>query len=201
MGRRQPVTADDVDRVVDSVLRCLQSGIDLDWTVPAGDLEWNCRATVEHMRGLLVYAGQLAIRKQEARYVRLYPRRTPDAMPPSELIEGFEAAGRLLAMVVRGSPPDARAWSPRGYADPEGYAGAGCIEALVHGWDVASGLRLPFDPPRDTCERVLARMFLDAEAGTDDPWIAILWATGRTSLPGRTARTDWRWNAAPQPID
>jgi hypothetical protein len=163
-------------------------------------LELTCRLTVEHMQGLLVYAGQLAIQKQEARYVRLFPRQTTDTMPPGELLEGFEAAGRLLAMVVRGSPPEARAWSPRGCADPEGYAGAGCIEALVHGWDVASGLRLPYDPPRDVCERVLARMFPDLGPGTDDPWTAILWATGRADLPGQATQTEWRWDATPQPL-
>jgi uncharacterized protein (TIGR03083 family) len=199
--RRLPVTADDVDRVVDFVLQCLRPSTSLDWTVPAGTLDWTCRQTVDHMQGVLVYAGQLAIRKQEPRYVRLFPRLTTDAMPASDLLEGFEAAGRLLAMVVRGSPPEVRAWSPRGYADPEGYAGAGCVEALIHGWDVATGLRLTFDPPRDVCERVLARMFPDVRPTTNEPWTSILWATGRVALPGQATRPDWRWDATPQPLD
>src|SRR6266508_3123041 len=44
-------------------------------------------------------------------------------------------------------------------ADPEGFAGMGCVEALVHGHDIAQGLGLALAPPREVCTRVLARMF------------------------------------------
>jgi len=44
-------------------------------------------------------------------------------------------------------------------ADPEGFAGMGCHEALLHGNDIAQGFGLALDPPRDVCRRVLARIF------------------------------------------
>lgn len=62
----------------------------------------------------------------------------------------------------------------------------GCVEALVHGYDIAQGLGLGLDPPRHLCRRVLARLFPQAAAElTDaDPWEALQWATGAPSFPG-----------------
>jgi|SRR6266508_2465524 len=84
-------------------------------------------------------------------------------------------------------------------ADPEGFAGMGCVEALVHGHDIAQGLGLALDPPREVCTRVLARMFPHAVADLADldPWTALLWATGRIALSGRPRVAHWRWHGAP----
>jgi hypothetical protein len=70
-------------------------------------------------------------------------------------------------------------------ADPEGFAGLGCHEALLHGNDIARGFGLGLDPPRDVCRRVLARIFPQApsELAGSDPWTALLWAGGRIELP------------------
>jgi hypothetical protein len=38
-------------------------------------------------------------------------------------------------------------------------------------------------------------MFPDVIA--DDPWVGLLWATGRIELPDRERRTAWRWRGAP----
>jgi hypothetical protein len=84
-------------------------------------------------------------------------------------------------------------------ADPAGFAGMGCVEALVHGHDIAQGLGLALDPPRQVCTRVLARMFPHTVAALADldPWTALLWATGRIALPGRPRVAHWRWHGAP----
>jgi hypothetical protein len=34
-------------------------------------------------------------------------------------------------------------------ADPDGFLGMGADETLVHAWDIAQGLGVPFDPPRE----------------------------------------------------
>jgi len=49
------------------------------------------------------------------------------------------------------------------------------------------------------CRRVLERLLPDVEPG-DDPWAALLWATGRLELPGRPRRTDWGWTNSPATI-
>ncbi|MFG3599906.1 hypothetical protein [Micromonospora chersina] len=85
------VTADDLDAALSSVVASLRPATGLDWSVPAGSLEWDCWHTAEH-----------------------------------------------------------------GRADPEGFAAMGCVETLLHGDDIAQGLGLAIDPPRDVCARLLA---------------------------------------------
>ena len=192
------VSADDLDAAVSSVVATLRRATGEDWSVAAGEVEWSCWRTAEHVGdALLSYAGQLAV-QPDGRYVRFLASADKDASP-AEVLEFAEAGGRILAATVRTAPPALRAFHPSGMADPAGFAGMGCVEALVHGHDVAQGLGLALDPPRDVCARVLARMFPDAAADLAgvDPWEGLLWATGRIALPGRPRVGRWRWRAAP----
>jgi hypothetical protein len=192
------VTADDLDAAVSAVVAALRAGTDRDWSAPAGTLEWDCWHTAEHVGDcLLSYAGQLAV-QPAARYVRFLASADKDASP-AEVLEFAEAGGRILAATVRPAPAQARAYHPTGMADPEGFAAMGCVEALLHGHDIAEGLGLSLDPPSGICRGVLARLFPQAAAdlaGTD-PWEALQWATGRAGLPGRPQLHQWRWHGAP----
>lgn len=186
---------EDLEASLDAVLETLRPATDRDWSVPAGGLEWDCRRTAEHLGDcVLSYAAQLAVRPA-TRYVRFLAEVTDDASP-AEVLEFVEAGARILAATVRTSSPSVRAYHPTGMADPEGFAAMGCVELLAHGHDVAEGLGLAFDPPRDPCARTVARLFPSAPAG-DDPWRTLLWATGRLALPGRPRREEWRWHGAP----
>jgi hypothetical protein len=151
--------------------------------------------THRQCRPCLCGAAQLAIRKQEHRYARLYPRLFPEPVP-AEVVESIEAAFRLLAFTVRGTGPDVRAYHPRGYADAEGFAALACMEVLVHCHDILTGLGVAFEPSRDVCGRVLARAF-PAAVETDDPWTGLLEATGRLALRGEKPVTEWRQQSAP----
>jgi hypothetical protein len=62
--------------------------------------------------------------------------------------------------------------------------------------DVAEGLDLTWAPPAELCGRILGRFFPDAPTDTD-PWVTLLWATGRAELPGRARPTEWEWHGAP----
>ena len=101
------------------------------------------------------------------------------------MLEFAVTGGRVLASMVRTSRPHVRAYHPAGMADPEGFAGMGCHEALLHGNDIAEGFGLSLDPPRDVCRRLLARLFPQATADLagSDPWTALLWAGGWIELP------------------
>ncbi|NES30023.1 hypothetical protein GCE86_06905 [Micromonospora terminaliae] len=192
------VTADDLDAALSSVVTTLRPATDLDWSARAGSVEWDCWHTAEHVGDcLLSFAAQLVARP-EKRYVRFMASADKDASA-AEILEFAEAGGRILAATLRTSGPDARAYHPSGRADPEGFAAMGCAETLLHGDDIAHGLGLAIDPPRDTCRRVLARLFPEAArdlAGVD-PWAALRWSTGRIELPGRPRRHEWRWRGAP----
>ena len=192
------VTADDLDAAVSAVVAALRPAADRDWSAQAGTLEWDCWHTAEHIGDcLLSYAGQLAVRPA-ARYVRFLASADAGASP-AEVLEFAEAGGRILAATVRTAPRQARAYHPTGMADPEGFAAMGCVEALVHGHDIARGLGVSLDPPGDLCRGVLVRLFPSAAAdlaGTD-PWEALQLATARAGLPRRPQRQEWSWHGAP----
>ena len=149
------------------------------------------------MTALLSYAWQLAV-QPTGRYVRAVATAEKDASP-AEVLEFAVTGGRVLASMVRTSRAHVRAYHPAGMADPEGFAGMGCHEALLHGNDIAQSFGLSLDPPRDVCRRVLARIFpqASAELSASDPWTALLWAGGRIDLPGHPQRPSWRPHPAP----
>ncbi len=192
------VTADDLDLAVSVAQDSLTPGTDRDWLVAQGTGDWTARNTAEHLGDcLLSYAGQLVATPAD-RYVR-FAATADQAATPAELLEFAVMGGRILASVVRTSPPTTRAFHPTGRADPEGFAAMGCVEVLIHGHDLARGLGLDLVPPPALCANVIARMFPHSTASlTDvDPWTALLWATDRVEIPGLPSQQGWRWRGAP----
>jgi hypothetical protein len=192
------VTADDLDAAISSVANALSPAIGRDWSAASGTGELNGWHTAEHLGDCLMsYAGQLVARPT-TRYVR-FEAAADKGASSAEVLEFAVTGGRILAATVRTAPPHVRAYHPTGMADSEGFAGMGCVEVLVHGGDIARGLGLSLDPPRDLCARVLARMFphVSADLADVDTWTALLWATGRTELPGHQPQTQWRWRGTP----
>jgi hypothetical protein len=176
------VTADDLDSVISCVMSGLLPITDRDWSVRAGTLEWDCWHTAEHIGDCLMsYAWQLAV-QPSGRYVRAVATAEKGASP-AEVLEFAVTGGRVLASMVRTSRAHVRAYHPAGMADPEGFAGMGCHEALLHGNDIAQAFGLSLDPPRDVCRRVLARIFPQAptDLAESDPWTALQWAAGSSS--------------------
>jgi hypothetical protein len=193
------VNADDLETATACVTTALEPATGQDWpATAAGSLDWDCWHTAEHVGDcLLSYAAQL-VAQPAGRYVRFLA--TADAQASAaEVLEFAMTGGSILAATVRTAAPQVRAYHPTGLADPAGFAGMGCIEMLLHGQDMAAGLGLSLDPPRELCDRVLARMFpaAHAQAGGDDPWRVLQWATGRADLPGRPRPARWAWQAAP----
>ena len=208
-----PVTPADVDLVVGLAADALSGVLERDWRVPAGDLEWDCRETIEHMADdLFAYAGQLGPRRppQDTHVPFAWQRNRPDGpaltiftdegASNAGLIQVFEASGRFLSSLATTVPPETRAFHIFGLGDPEGFAAMGVVEVLVHMRDVAAGLRIVWTPPEDLCDRVLHRLFPEAPTGTPR-WETLLWATGRGELAGRERLGEkWRWYAAPREV-
>ncbi|MGA8114531.1 MAG: hypothetical protein WCA46_12760 [Actinocatenispora sp.] len=204
---RPPVTADDVELAVRLAVAMLMDAVTEHWHVPAGDMEWDCWETLEHAAdSLFGYAAQLAPARPPVddfvplRWYRDRPGAPPNAVRtdpdagPAGLLLVLEAAGGMLAAVVRTVPPQARAFHSYGVSDPEGFAAMGVVETLVHTHDVAAGLDLRWAPPADLCDRALARLFPEAPGDTER-WPTLLWATGRTDLPGRPRPTFDSWHS------
>src|ERR687894_387700 len=74
-----------------------------DWSVPAGDLEWDCRRTLDHIVDtLFLYAAYLASRGTE----RLSPPRNGDpSASPAQLLASVGAAVAVLTEVACAAPP------------------------------------------------------------------------------------------------
>ncbi|KDN81664.1 hypothetical protein [Kitasatospora cheerisanensis] len=206
---RAAVTAADVELAVRAAIGTLAGAHAADWSVPAGELAWDCWETLEHAADALVgYATQLAPARPPLdgylpyRWQRDRPEgpatvlHVDRAAGPAGLLRALDAGGGLLAATVRTAGPRVRAFHSYGVSDPEGFAAMGVVETLVHTHDAAAGLGLPWNPPAALCDRALARLFPEAPADTGR-WPTLLWATGRAALPGHPRRTFERWHSAP----
>ncbi|MEU3769989.1 hypothetical protein AB0E55_33430 [Amycolatopsis keratiniphila] len=191
------VTPGDLDAAITSVVGELRQASGRDWSAAPGTGELNAWRTAEHLGDCLIsYAGLLIARPSTPRFV-CFESVADQAATPSEMLEFVTVAGGILGATLRTVAPDVRAYHPSGRADLEGFAGMGCVEVLVHGEDMARGLQVTLDPPRDVCSRVLARMFPEVDVADVDPWTALLWATDRMELPGRPSRAGWQWRGTP----
>ena len=173
----------------------LAPALDQDWAGAAGDLEWDCRRTLDHIVDtLFLYAAYLASRGTD----RLSPPRNGDpTASPAQLLKTIGAAAAVLTEVARAAPPGTRAFHPAGMADASGWIGMGCEEILLHTDDIARGLGLTYRPPDDLSARILARLFPWAPADVD-PWDGLRWAAGRVALPTRERLgPDWYWHCPP----
>ena len=202
-----PVTAADVELAVALAADALNGALDQDWRVPAGDLDWDCRETVEHMADdLFAYAGQLGPRRppQDTYVPFAWQRReggptltifTEAGTDNAGLVQVFEACGAFLSSLVATASPGTRAWHPMGVGDPEGFAAMGVVEVLVHMRDVAAGLGLDWTPPEDLCDRVLYRLFPSAPAAP----LAGRRCCGRPGGASLTDRRGWARTGAGTP--
>ncbi len=162
--------------------------------MPAGDLEWSCRRTLDHVADALVFSSAHLATRATARLPRVR-----DGDPARSVLELLTTVGTaaILAEVVRAAPPGTRAFHPAGMADPSGSAAMGCEEILIHTADIAQGLGRSFRPPAALTARVLAHLFPWAP-GEVDPWDALRWASRRVSLADRERLgLAWYWHCAP----
>lgn len=173
---------------------------DRDWDVRAGDLEWSCRRTLDHIVDtMLFYAGYLATRAEG----RMQPLRNGDpGVTVPELLAHLHTSATILQRVAEATPPGARAFHPSGRSDASGFLAMGCSEILTHTDDILQGLGVGWqpEPSADLCNAVIDRVFPWAPDAVElpDRWQVVRWACGRVALPTR-ARLDerWWWHAAP----
>ncbi|MET7418472.1 maleylpyruvate isomerase N-terminal domain-containing protein [Dactylosporangium sp. NPDC005555] len=181
------------------------------WDRPAGTLTWSCWEVVEHAADdLFAYAGQIGVPDPPLdaylpiAYHALYeggPESTVFVGRPGGtlgLLRTLSGCAAMLAGAVALAPPERRAYHPYGISDATGFAAMGVVEVLVHTFDAAAGLCVPWTPPADLCRRSLDRLF-PGMPEHPDPWETLLWATGRLALPAHPTRSEWRWDGRPLP--
>jgi hypothetical protein len=172
------------------VLETWRSGVDRDWLVPAGTLEWSCWKTADHtVDCVFSYAFFLASRRQDT-----YPpfgelHALPNAAP-TDIVDGLQAAATMLSAVIATTEPEARAviglWPHAQTGTPRDFAARGALEMILHAYDVCTGLKIAFDPPNDVCARL--RDYVCEWPGqallpaTGHSWSDLLERSGRTRL-------------------
>lgn len=201
----QPLGPSDVDAVVESAIATLTDA-DLDWSAPAGSLDWTRWELLGHMADdLFGYAEQLGAPGITG-YVP-FLLSSVRAGAPNETIHvaddaGVDGAmqvlrstGAMLSGVVARAADSTRAHHVYGASDRTGFAAMGIVEVLVHMYDLTVDTDTSWEPSSELCARVLARLFPDVELGAE-PWQTLLWATGRVELGDRPRRESWRWYGA-----
>jgi hypothetical protein len=181
-----------VDACVAECVGVVLAGSDADWTAKAGRLEWDCRGTVQHLASDFVgYAGQLTAPRVRG-YVPfdVVLDGDPDAQ---ELAEVVRATGGLLASVGRTTPAGVLSWHPYGMAGPADFCAMGAVEALVHTYDVALGLKVPWAAPEELAAPVLQHLFTPRPR-QHSAWHALLMATGRIPDDDGLLSPSWRWH-------
>ncbi len=192
----QGIGPDHLDRVSRYCRNALVPALGDDWSVVAGDLDWSCRRTLDHLSDvMLFYAVHLASRAT----TRLPPPRDgdPNRSVP-ELLDTGVATAKILADVARAAPPDARGFHPAGMADASGFVAMACTEWLVHTDDILAGLGRDFSAPASLVNPVLSRIFPWAPPEPADRWAVFRYETGRAPLGDQPRRdANWYWHCAP----
>ncbi len=126
---------------------------------------------------------------------------TPGLQHASSNIESaadqIELGAAILSRVSESTPANFRGYYPTAMPDAEGFLAMGCVEILVHGYDVLVGTGAEFGPADDLCRRILGRLFPWAPPDTPG-WPTLLWATGRAELDGQEHMGErWFWQLDP----
>lgn len=172
------IKPDSVEAAAAVVVAALRPGLDADWSVRAGDLEWNVDRTIAHMTGAPgKYAFYLSSRSTRYIAVRVWPDEDATRQERLEAIEGCAAA---LAGVAATAPQDAFGFHVSGMRNAQQFLAMACEELLVHAYDVTCGLGLPYEPPEELCRLVIEHCYPGRSVGKRPVWPFLVWLSGRS---------------------
>jgi DinB superfamily len=176
--------ADRFQVVSDVVLTALGPLTLEDWNARAGNLEWTCWQTLDHMIDCVFsYALQLASRAHD----RLLPFGELHALPgakPVDLVTALAGITELFCVLLRSVPGDVVASDGLVTLDIDDWAARAAYELVLHTSDITAGLGVQFDPPLSICAWVLDSPNLwmldrSAAAMARDAWEGLLVGSGR----------------------
>jgi uncharacterized protein (TIGR03083 family) len=178
------IQPDSVEAAAAVVVAALRPGVDADWSVRAGDLEWTVDRTIAHMTGAPAkYAFYLSSRSTRYIAVRVMPA---DDATRQERLEAIEACAAALAGVAATAPRDAVGFHTSGMRNAAQFLGMACEELIVHTYDVTRGLGLPYEPPEELCRLVIEDTYPGREVRRP-VWPYLVWLSGRH----HPAATEW----------
>ena len=186
--------SDDLIAVADHCVGTLRALSDRNWSIRATNDERSCREVIEHVC-CLSYAPILALRAPDWIDLAFGVAR---GTPIEWVLVSAHTTAVILAEVARAAPPTVRGYHPCGSADPEGFVSMMACEFMLHTSDIATAFEAPFRPDDFSTRAVLERLF-PWWPKQEDPWSALLWASGRLPSLGGTAGLGdrWAWHCSP----
>ncbi|MGB3328606.1 MAG: DinB family protein [Thermomicrobiales bacterium] len=175
---------------------------DAAWEAQAGDLDWSCRRTLDHIIDTLLLYSSAVARRATGRDQWIPVRnQDPESTIPN-LLDALSASAAILDQVCRATADTTRVFHPSGLSNVSGFRAMACSEILTHTDDILLGLHTAWSPspPTTLCDRILARVFPWAPTADEeaDRWEVVRWACGRTALASRPRLDEqWWWHAAP----
>ncbi len=192
---RQPVTPEDLRYSSRLAVEAMESLTDTQWNGKTVGLDWTRLRTAGHVLEAYGYCIVNAVNRSTRSISRIF--RVPLDAKPSEITEALPLWAEVLLQAAVGMPEGTRGTHRWGKVDSEGYLAIGCVEALLHVYDVLEGISSSFEVPEPLTNRLISRLFpwVDADG---DAWQRLLWATGRNELPGKPSMSgSWAWHCAP----
>lgn len=153
MSDVEPFTGEDFGLLSGFVVDAWQAGVDRDWTVPAGTLEWSCLETADHtIDCVFSYALFLASRRQDA-YPSVGELHALPGSGPRDMVDGIRAVTTILWAVITTADPAERAillrWPQPETGVPNDFAARGAMSWSSTATTFAPGSAFP-SPPRST---------------------------------------------------
>jgi hypothetical protein len=169
---------------------------DLDWSSPAGTVEWSCLRTADHAVDCVWAPVFFLASRRHDRYPNIgADMAIGEGATPARLLESLEMATRVLTAVIRDTPPDIRSVIFRRpeilVGAPADFAPRAAVELVLHAHDVCAGLGVEFEPDAELCYRLREHtrpwsmwtvVWDGGLAQTDDPWHDLLTGSGRARV-------------------
>ncbi len=188
-----PFTIADLEVLTDLAVAAWRTGVDADWTVPAGSLDWSCFATADHTIDCVFSYAQFLASRVTGGYPPFTEVHALAGATPRDLVNGLVAMTNLLHAIVIDTPADVRAiilQSPSIMVGPPAdFPARGAHEFMLHTHDICAGLGVAFVPPEAECARLRDHSdrwpFGPILEPTADAWSDLLERSGRARLTPR----------------
>ena len=178
------MTDSELADALDQSLDALSEVVGLDWTIPAGSLDWSCWQAIDHtIDCVLSFALQIG-QPTDSGFHPFAPIHAEPTATPSDLVQGLRSVSSLFLAITRGSPQDLTASDGIVSLAIADWRARTAYEVALHTYDVRVGLGQDFSLPDALSTSIMASGALwmfdrSRPQRASDPWHALITGSGR----------------------